>query len=376
MKRRWIFMVIGIIFFVGFLKAEPISAEQSESKEVQAKVATFNMQAGSGVDGKYDLDRIADTLSGIDADIIGLQEVDVHWGSRSNNEDTIRILAEKLHMHAYFAPIYDFDPEMDGAPRRQFGVGILSKHPIVQAENHEIMRLSTQNTEPIPEPAPGFLQADIDIDGAIVSFFVTHLDYRPDPYVRIMQISDMLRIMSASNYSVLMGDMNANPDAKELSPLFEKFQDVWEIQGDDPGYTYPSNNPSKRIDYIFASKRMQVNTSKTIDTGASDHKPVAAEMTLVSGNRSLTIDGMQMLVKSFVERGDIKNDATARRLGLHLSTIQYYKNQDLEDKALKHLRSFQTLLQALRRNQTISAEVYDVLHGDADYLLDRWQADE
>ncbi|MDY0395872.1 endonuclease/exonuclease/phosphatase family protein [Virgibacillus halophilus] len=170
MKKRWSFL-LSLIFFVGFLNLTIASAAPKPSDEVNAKVATFNIQAGSGADGKYDLNRIASALSEMDADVIGLQEVDVHWGSRSDYEDTIQLLAKKLHMHYYFAPIYDFDPDTEGAPRRQFGVGILSKYPIIRTENHFITRLSTQDTDPIPTLAPGFLQADIDIDGAAVSFF-------------------------------------------------------------------------------------------------------------------------------------------------------------------------------------------------------------
>jgi len=41
------------------------------------KIITYNIRYGLGLDQRYDLDRIADTVR--DADIIGLQEVERFW---------------------------------------------------------------------------------------------------------------------------------------------------------------------------------------------------------------------------------------------------------------------------------------------------------
>ncbi|MDY0395873.1 endonuclease/exonuclease/phosphatase family protein [Virgibacillus halophilus] len=184
----------------------------------------------------------------------------------------------------------------------------------------------------------------------------------------------MMEIMSENTYSILMGDMNAGPEAEELSPLLRWFQDGWDLQGEEPGYTYPSNAPEKRIDYIFASKRMQVNASGLGLSGPSDHVPVTAELTLAPGGHSLSIAGMQMLVDLFAKRGEITDDLSAHQLWLHLSAVQHYKKQSKEDKALKHMRSIQVLLKELRKEQTVSDEAYDVLRGDAVYLMNKWQS--
>ena len=133
---------------------------------VRAVVATYNIHAGAGSDNVYDLDRTAAAIRALDADVVGLEEADVHWGERSRFDDTVAELGRRLGMRTAFAPIYSLDPLTAGAPRREFGVALLSRHPIVAVENHDLTRLSTQDPNPVPAPAPGFLEATVQIGGA------------------------------------------------------------------------------------------------------------------------------------------------------------------------------------------------------------------
>ncbi len=178
-KTKLIALCLVLLFLSIFTNLH--NADASGKKEVKAKVMTYNIHAGIGMDSQYNLSRIAGEIKESGADIIALQEVDVHWGSRSNYDDMINKLAEELNMFYFFAPIYDFDPLTEHEPRRQYGVGVLSKFPILKAKNHPITRLSTQDPNPLPAPAPGFLEVLLNIKGAKLSFYVTHLDFRPDP---------------------------------------------------------------------------------------------------------------------------------------------------------------------------------------------------
>ncbi len=282
-------LVSGMVVGSGTIFAK----EGSTSTEVNVRVMTYNIHAGAGSDGVYDTERIAKVIEESGAEIVGLQEVDVHWGARSNYDNIVKDLAEQLDMHYFFAPIYDFDPLSEDTPRRQFGVAVLSKYPILQATNHEITRLSTQDAEPKPTPSPGFAEAIINVNGKIVPFYVTHLDYRGDPTVRMMQVDDMLNIFEdQAGDKILVGDMNAIPDAPELSPLFENFTDAWSINPDDsPGFTYSALSPSKRIDYIFTSDKMTIQHSEVLSTLASDHLPVIADITLARGQNGTILKG-------------------------------------------------------------------------------------
>lgn len=377
MKKQYIIIVVLILMLAPFSKAMAKDVSQltkptQHSSEINAKVTTYNLQAGMGTDGIYDLDRIADTIRETGADIVGLEEVDVHWGSRSNNENTIKILAEKLDMEYFFAPIYDFDPLVEGDPRRQFGVAVLSKYPILHAENRDITRLSTQDPDPIPEPAPGFLEAQIDVDGAEVWFYVTHLDYRGDPTVREMQVSDMLAIMAEHQYNILVGDMNAPPEAEELTPLFEWFDDTWDKTQKEVGYTYPANEPIKRIDYVLTSPRMHVNDTFITPSQASDHLPVTADLTLIRGNHSFSVEGMKTLVETFANHGEISSDDAVHALTLHLSAVQYYEHEQMMEKVVKHLSNFKKLILVQKDRDIISEDAYQALESDASYLIERW----
>jgi endonuclease/exonuclease/phosphatase family metal-dependent hydrolase len=233
---------------------------------------TFNIHAGHS-----DLARTADVIRTSKADIVALQEVDVHWGERSRFEDQATALSKATGMDVRFGPIYRLPGEAPGEPMREFGVAILSRLPITSSHNHVITRLSTQGGE-TPQPMPGFLQVTVQSAAGAVDVFSTHLDFRPDPAVRRTQVGEMLEIVRAAAHPVvLMGDLNAPPEAPELRPLFEALDDAWQGR-DDVGGTYPAAAPARRIDYVLVSPRLGVRRSQVIATNASDHLPVVADL--------------------------------------------------------------------------------------------------
>lgn len=374
MKHFKQLIMLVFVFFLVFSSFQTVSAENNDDEEVTVRMATYNIQAGMGVDGEYDLDRLADTIRDMDADVIGLQEVDVHWGDRSENENTIKLLAEKLGMDYYFAPIYDLDPDEGSKKRKQYGVAVLSEYPIEQTANREITRLSTQDPDPEPELAPGFLEAQIDVDGADVWFYVTHLDYRGDPSIREEQVDDMFDVMEEHDYPVLVGDMNANPDAPELQPLFRWFDDAWENNTQSgSGYTFPSDSPEKRIDYVLTSKKMSVENTTVDHSLASDHFPVSTDVTLAPDSHSVTTKGMKMLIDAFHEQGEIVEDEDFRLFMLHLQAIDHYEKQHNHSKAIKHMQRFSSLLEKKKEEGVVTEEVHNALTEDAEYLIDKWE---
>ncbi len=261
---------------------------------VVARFASYNIHAGAGMDNVYDLDRTAAAIRALHADVVGLEEADVHWGERSQWQDTVTELGRRLGMRVGFAPIYSLDPLEPGDPRREYGVAVLSRQPIVALENHTITRLSTQVPDPVPEPAPGFLEATIQVGGARTHVYVTHLDYRGDPSVRVMQVADTRRILAEDPpgaNQVLLGDLNAEASAPELAPLWEVLDDAWAVaplRTGQPGLTYPAVDPTKRIDVVTVSPHIVVRDAQTQSDpaliGASDHRAVAATVLLHQGS--------------------------------------------------------------------------------------------
>ncbi|GAA4857848.1 endonuclease/exonuclease/phosphatase family protein [Saccharopolyspora rosea] len=248
---------------------------------VPLRVATYNIHAGAGLDDRFDLDRTAGAIRSLDADVVGLQEVDVHWGERSRFTDEARELAARLGVRVFFAPIYDQPGAGPGAPRRRFGVALLSRHPIVDAANHEISRLPTQGPDARPVRMPGFGEVAVQVRGARVHVFCTHLDFRPDPAVRAAQVRDMLAITGrARGPVVLLGDFNAEPGARELAPLWESLRDV-----DPGGGTYPADRPTGRIDLVAVSPGLRALDAHVVPTTASDHRPVVADLLVTPAGR-------------------------------------------------------------------------------------------
>ncbi|MGH8793340.1 MAG: endonuclease/exonuclease/phosphatase family protein [Stackebrandtia sp.] len=280
MMRR-LLLVPAVV--VALLAPAATAFADEPERHASLRAATYNIAAGSGPDGVFDLDRTAEAIADLDADVVGLQEVDVHWSERSQWRDLAGELAAELDMDVFFAPIYSLDPLEPGQPRREFGNAILSRHPIVYAQNHKITRLSTQDPEPEPKPMPGFPEALINADGAFVHVYDTHLDFREDPEVREMQVDDMLRIMKRglSRSQILLGDFNARPDAPELAPLWDKLDDAWKTaNGPDGGLTYPALTPDRRIDYVAVGGSAEVVSVETPQTHASDHLPTVAKLSI------------------------------------------------------------------------------------------------
>jgi endonuclease/exonuclease/phosphatase family metal-dependent hydrolase len=184
-------------------------------------------------------------------------------------------------MQVRFAPIYTLPGADSTKPLRRYGVALLSRHPIIRWTNDTLTRLSTISQNPEPALAPGLLQATIEIDGAVVRVFNTHLDYRADPRVRKQQVAEMLAyIGSASTPTLVLGDLYANPDAPELQPLRDRLYDTWQDAA-GPGFTFPADKPVKRIDYVLASKHFRVRSASVPATEVSDHRPVVVDVVLL-----------------------------------------------------------------------------------------------
>jgi endonuclease/exonuclease/phosphatase family metal-dependent hydrolase len=231
----------------------------------------------------FDIRHTAEAIRALDADVIGLQEVDVHWGARSQWRDLADDLADALGMHVFFAPIYSLDPPRQSAPRREFGVALLSRLPVLSTCNHVITRLSTQGPDPVPAPMPGFGEIVVRAGGVPVHVYTTHLDYLPDPSVRRAQVADMQRIMAEDcdrhdgrcPHQILVGDFNAEPGAVELAPLWERLTDAVPRGG---AGTFPAHDPVKRIDFVTVSDGVRVRDTTVVRTAASDHLPVVADL--------------------------------------------------------------------------------------------------
>lgn len=226
------------------------------------KVMSFNIQHGVGMDGELNLNRIGDVISDSGAEIVGLQEVDRHWGDRSNFEDQIKWLSEYLNMDYFYGANLVKNPGNENDSKGEYGLAILSKHPI----NHPVHHSLTSDQE-----QRGFLKAEINIAQKTILFINTHLGLSEAE--RDLQIKEILvELADKKNPTIIVGDFNATPTNPEMEQILTQYQDG------QPSPTYPSDKPTKKIDYILTSNQIDSVNKEPIQTLSSDHLPLIAEL--------------------------------------------------------------------------------------------------
>ncbi|TGQ09993.1 MULTISPECIES: endonuclease/exonuclease/phosphatase family protein [unclassified Mesorhizobium] len=174
------------------------------------KIVTYNIQYGIGLDGKYDVGRIADAVRG--ADVVALQEV-TRNNPRNGGRDMVAEIGEALP--DYFAA-YGSNFEVNIGSRLengravstsfQLGNMVLSKTPIHLSRNLLLPRsrsLETMNFQ------RGALEALIETPLGFIRFYSTHLDHR-SPVERQGQIRFLRQRLL--NYALEGGGLSGIPE--------------------------------------------------------------------------------------------------------------------------------------------------------------------
>jgi endonuclease/exonuclease/phosphatase family metal-dependent hydrolase len=250
------------------------------------RLVTFNTHHGVGEDRRHDLPRLATVLASLDADVICLQEVDRHYGDRSEDVDQALLLSRALDMQLAWGPAID-DPRGGDQPARQYGNALLSRLPILISDVH-----------PLPgagEPRVA-LRTMIELDGGTLWVTTTHLttDSADERAAQVAALAELHRDEMAAG--VLVGDFNARPESPELGVLRERFIDAWTAAPDredragwrfwhhDEGDTHPAHAPNRRIDQVWLSEGVTVTAAQVVDAGgASDHLPLVVDLAVRSG---------------------------------------------------------------------------------------------
>ncbi|RFU70677.1 endonuclease [Peribacillus saganii] len=238
------------------------------------KVLTFNIHQGRGTDKKLDLFRIARVIRKSDADIIGLNEVDRYFSSRSHFEDQALYLAKELDMNFVFGPAVTISTPK-GMNTRQFGNAILTRFPIVKSENHPFDFL------PNVVEDRALLEVTVQAGEHEVTVFTTHLSLAP--FLHQKQASFIVDAVKKSERpSLVMGDWNMTPFSIAWKKVTRSLHDAWVQANQDRrgGNTFPSARPFRRLDYVFTGKEMEAIDCQVIksDIRASDHLPVLATL--------------------------------------------------------------------------------------------------
>jgi endonuclease/exonuclease/phosphatase family metal-dependent hydrolase len=235
---------------------------------VKIRVMTFNIRFGKGWDGQWDLQRTAGVIRDADPDLVGIQEVDREWSSRSQFKDVVTELSERLGMFYTFAPSMDKAP---GMPGEKFGNAILSKYPLDEVWSRLL---------PADGMGRGMVGARLRIDGVPICFFTTHLGLSTSD--RLKQVDEILKTLEeVPGPTIITGDWNVNDQGEEVAAMTQVFQDAQMVAGKpEVGTFYLKDGSRERIDYIFASPEFGVESVDVLEAIASDHLPVIANLNL------------------------------------------------------------------------------------------------
>lgn len=232
------------------------------------RVMSYNIHHGEGMDGRIDINRIAELIKAENADIVALQEVD-RGVLRSGRRDLTEELAKLTGMSCFFSNNIHYQGG-------EYGNAVLTRFPILHMTNVHYKMLQ-------PDEQRGVIQMVMMVKGKRVLFLNTHLDYRDNNEAeRLLHVATMKQMTNGfGNIPVIIcGDFNSTPDSDTHKEMEKFTRDSWELAGSGEGLTIPPDRPVKRIDYIWVSDGVKPLSVWVPATQASDHLPVMGEFRL------------------------------------------------------------------------------------------------
>lgn len=240
------------------------------------RVMTYNIYGARATSpaNAADLDAIAEVIRRQNPDFVTLNEVDVFTNRTGKDVHQARDLAEKLGMEWHFSKAID----RDGG---EYGDAVLSKYPILEKRSYRLPCAAEQ-----PGEDRSLCVIRVQIDGKDLYVASTHLDHLSGDASRLVQATEIRRIRDTELEGdlILCGDLNAIPSSNVIATMTSFLTNTGPIDQ----YTFPSDDPSRKIDYImyapiehFGVQNCQVVSRGDQQVGgvdASDHRPVIADI--------------------------------------------------------------------------------------------------
>lgn len=225
-------------------------------------LASYNIHRGFGTDGRYAPERTVEVIEALDADIIGLQEVDMRL--LVDGRAQLDFLAGSLSLNAVPGP------NVKGR-RGKFGNALLSRWPVRQVRRAD---LTVGHFEP-----RGAILAELEVRGRGLRVVVTHLGLNAAE--RRFQVRALLSALEEAGEpdipTIIMGDFNEwRPTRGALRHIDRRYGTSLMPR------TFPSRLPLLPLDRIWAwpaagLRRLSVYATP-LSRITSDHLPLRAEV--------------------------------------------------------------------------------------------------
>jgi vancomycin resistance protein VanJ len=267
--QRWLLVLPQLPILIAFLvryrgmllpRGTGVPANQTGT----LTVATFNVKAAAS-----DPRRVTDAVAGLDADVIGLEEVG------PLHTDLFRqMLREKYPYQALY-------PELPCQ-----GVALLSRYPIVE--------------ETVIRPFPDsmlYLRAVIATENMPVTIYVVHPPppwLSSSPLVYDSELRDTEICVLQEKYLcretgplIVVGDFNMSDQSNAYHTMDHGLIDSFREAGRGLGLTFPAGSFLSvhrwvrliRIDYVWHNGFFTAHEARVgSDSGSSDHRPVMARL--------------------------------------------------------------------------------------------------
>jgi len=221
---------------------------------------TYNIRGTKGMDNRRSARRIAEVIRESGAQIACLQEVHQRL-PYSRMVDQPKVLSRDLGMKIAF-----------GSNLRigigNYGNAILTSYDIVRQQNHSLTSKGEQR---------GALEVELMSPDGPLTVFCTHFGLNREE--RAKQGQELAGWVNAAPKPVVIcGDFNEQADAPGISGLMTSAALVDAYQGGPP--TFEAGHPTVRIDFVLHDPSVGVDSISLIDTLASDHLPIVADLVL------------------------------------------------------------------------------------------------
>jgi endonuclease/exonuclease/phosphatase family metal-dependent hydrolase len=143
-----------------------------------------------------------------------------------------------------------------------FGVALLSRYPLLEPATFYMLSEGEQTAA---------IRADVATPAGRCRLVVTHLG-NGGP---MAQQENVLQAIAGQGGLLLMGDFNFRPDTPQYERTTSGLADAWQAAGAAPA---TSLDPSRRIDHLFVTPDVTVESADYILSPASDHPALLAEV--------------------------------------------------------------------------------------------------